>query len=105
VRVQIDDPGRHHQTAGLEHAAAAQRPRRNGRDAVAHDAHVAHEVRPGLRVHHAATSYDDVILTGGRPEARAAAEQQGQEHGDDWEDGESGKRAAVPMVDHAAVFW
>jgi hypothetical protein len=57
--VEIDEPGRHYQTAGVDHArGAAGEPAPDGDDRVLLDRHVAEEPRIAGAVHDAAIPHE-----------------------------------------------
>ena len=64
VRVQLDEPGRDDEAAGVDRSVAAQRTVANRLDAVADDAHVRHAVESALGIHDTAIGDDEVVRSG-----------------------------------------
>jgi hypothetical protein len=60
VLVQVDEPRRHHVSAGVDRRRSVERRFRDRADHAAADADVAHGIETRLGIHHAAAAQDEV---------------------------------------------
>ena len=79
MRVQIDEPGGHHQPFHVQHSAAFQRRRRHRSDSAGANPDIPHGIEIRFRIHHAPVRQHNVV--GLRRQPRSNRKQpNGQSH-------------------------